>query len=96
MFHRHDKHGEIQEERIYRFHIERNRLFEKQIILERQSILTQVSTKELIEEYAEVYPVLDPNDFQVLGQDAGFEYVEGKIMPNYHMAPTIMHILRKP
>ena len=95
IMHDHPKYGKVKEERMYRYTVEKNRLFEQQMIQQRTNRYTRVADQTVLEEYELQYPVCDPSDFPILGADAGFEYLQGHRVQFYEK-PTMVHHFRKP
>jgi hypothetical protein len=66
----------------------------EQVIKSRQTRFIRVKDEFILEEYTEVYPEWYPKDYQLLGKDAGFEYVQGDTCDHYY-CPSINHVFRK-
>ncbi len=87
-------HGQIRQEYHYSYRIQPHRLLGEQVIKSRQTRFIRVKDEFILEEYTEVYPEWYPKDYQLLGKDAGFEYVQGDTCDHYY-CPSINHVFRK-
>ena len=94
LFHTHAEHGNIKEERIYQYDLEENRIFEQQIILTRKTRFIRLQDNTLLEEDQFHCPIWDAENYRILGNDAGFNYIKG-VTVDFYEKPTIMHIFEK-
>lgn len=92
--HKHPIHGDILEEQISDFRIEPNALIPNQVVRYRKNRLVRISDNIVLSESREITPLWDVETFPVLGENAGFEYVEGEVV-NFYTDETINHVFRK-
>ena len=92
--HTHQEYGKIQEIQESQFQEVPHRLLPHQMIRKRRTYFIRESDGVLLEEHFERVPLWYPDDYKVLGRDAGFEYLRGERC-EFHDAPSIIHIFQK-
>ena len=94
--HHHPKHGNIKEERISTFSLKKTRTIPALVIRERETVFIRLRDNQVLERKHEIIPVLDAEDYPVLGKNAGFEHLKTETTPRFHIYATVSHIFRKP
>lgn len=93
-YHEHHLHGRVTEIQESSFKEIPNRLLPHQKIRERRIKFIRESDGHVIEEHFEAVPLWYPEDYKILGHDAGFEYSKG-VERQFHKRPSVSHIFRK-
>ncbi|MEK8020830.1 MAG: class I SAM-dependent methyltransferase [Candidatus Parabeggiatoa sp.] len=92
--HQHPVHGQVLEEMQNEFKVVPNRLLSKQIVRHRYTKLVRVEEGKVLEEHVEIVPAWHPEDYPILGNDAGFKYIKGEIC-DFHDSSSTNHIFCK-
>ena len=92
--HQHPVHGEVLEEMYNEFKIVPNRVLSEQIVRYRHTKMVRVKDQEILEEHFEIVPAWHPEDYPILGNDAGFKYIKGEIC-DFHDGPSMNHLFCK-